>query len=421
MMESKLLSRIFDWLNQYFLDQGMNEELSLGLSTLINTIGVVLVVLLLDLLVRKIIVRAFWIFSNRTNINFDDFLVKSKFPNYLAHFVPVIFIKKTEPLLFKGYPFMSDIIQRLTDIYIILLFVLIVRSFLRSLLSYLRTKEQYKDKPLESYLQVLMIFTWGVGLFFSISALTGFAVQSLLTLGAASAAILLIFRDTILGFVASIQVSVNDIVRIGDWISFNKYGADGVVTEINLATVIVQNWDKTFTTIPTYSLTSDSFQNWRGMEESGGRRIKRSISIKQTSVKFLTATDLENFKSIQLVSNYIDHRQQDINKHNERVGANKELLVNGRNQTNLGIFRKYISSYIEGHSAINHDMTLMVRHLQPTDRGIPIEVYCFSADKRWVNYEHVMAEIFDHLLASASYFDLEVFELPSEGPYVPTI
>src|SRR5690606_35730668 len=190
-----------------------------------------------------------------------------------------------------------------------------------------------------------------------------------------------------------------DLVRIGDWITFEKFGADGFVIEINLATVRVQNWDKTYTTIPTYSLISDSFQNWRGMEQSGGRRIKRSIYIKQSSIKFLSPEDLERFKKIELVKPYIEHRQRDIEKHNALKNVNREIQINGRNQTNLGVFRHYVDSYLDENSAINKDLSLMVRHLAPTDKGLPLELYCFSKDKRWVNYEHIQSDIFEHLLA----------------------
>jgi miniconductance mechanosensitive channel len=233
------------------------------------------------------------------------------------------------------------------------------------------------------------------------------------TLGAASAILLLIFKDTILGFVASIQVSVNDIVRIGDWITFSKYGADGYVTEISLATVTVQNFDNTFTTIPTYSLIADSFQNWRGMQESAGRRIKRSLYIKQNSIKFLSEEEIEALKKIQLIAPYIEHRERDIRKYNRQTDADKSLLINGRNQTNLGIFRKYADAFLHENPAINKELFLMVRHLAPTDRGIPIEIFCFSYDKRWENYEHIQADIFDHLIAATPYFGLELFEIPS--------
>ena len=259
-----------------------------------------------------------------------------------------------------------------------------------------------------------MIFAWAAGVFSIMAIITDTDIWKFLTgLGAVSAVLLLIFRDTILGFVASIQVSINDMVRIGDWITFEKYGADGDVTEINLATVKVQNFDKTITTIPTYALISDSFKNWRGMQASGGRRIKRAVIITQNSIKFLIPDDVESLKKIELIRTYLTDRQAKILKSNEQNRVDKSIIINGRNLTNLGVFRKYIENYLEAHSAINDEMTLMTRQLAPTPQGIPLEIYAFSSDKRWQNYEYIMADIFDHLLAAVPYFQLEVFELPT--------
>jgi miniconductance mechanosensitive channel len=246
------------------------------------------------------------------------------------------------------------------------------------------------------------------------SIITGKPLIKFLTaLGAFSAVLLLIFKDTILGFVASIQVTVNDTVRLGDWITMEKYGADGDVFEINLASVKVRNFDNTITTIPTYYLISDSFKNWRGMSISGGRRIKRSILIKANSIKFLTETDIEEMKKIKLISSYVQKRQQEINEYNSAHNIDKSVQLNGRNQTNFGAFRVYVDYYLEQHPDINKDMMMMTRQLAPTAEGIPLELYAFSKDKVWANYERVMANIFDHLLAAIPYFDLECFELPS--------
>jgi miniconductance mechanosensitive channel len=218
-----------------------------------------------------------------------------------------------------------------------------------------------------------------------------------------------------LGFVASIQVSINNMVNIGDWITFEKYGADGDVIEINLATVKVQNFDKTITTIPTYALISDSFKNWQGMVNSTGRRIKRSLKIKLNSVHYITKDQVDKLTNIQLISNYIKKRQSDIDTYNTNNNIDKSLLINGRNLTNLGVFRKYIETYIEHHPAINKEMMIMVRQLEPTTQGIPLEIYTFSSDKRWENYEYIMADIFDHVIAAVPYFDLEIFELPNSS------
>ena len=406
------------WFQEYFLSKGMNPDLAIILNIIITGLVATVSIFLLDYILRRIIIKLFKSLSNKAKITFDDYLVLSNFPKYIAHSIPLYISWKLVPILFREFPFISKIILIIISIYLIILGILVIRSTLRTTKRYLRRKEKYKDKPLDSYLQVLMLFTWGIGIFFGISLLTGYSAISFVSLGAVSAVILLIFKDTILGFVASIQISVNDIIRIGDWITFSKYGADGFVIEINLATVLVQNFDNSFTTIPTYSLISDSFQNWRGMHESDGRRIKRSIYIKQSSIKFLTEENIEDLKKIELIKPYLEHRQKDIINYNEKNEIDKSQLINGRNLTNLGVFRKYADALLHENPAINKDMFLMVRYLEPTDRGIPVEIFCFSYDKKWENYEHIQADILDHLLAAVPYLGLEVFELPSGQDFI---
>lgn len=400
-------------LKNYLIRQGVGDEWAALFNFILNLVLVIGILILLDFIFRKVIVEAFNAFSRRTKTTFDDHLAKSNFPKFVTRLILVSLLWNTIPIIFSDSPIMTKVFQTLLEIGLVMLYVFIFRSILRTIHKYLEEKDRFKDKPMESYVQVLMIFAWGIGIFFIIQLLTGYSIKSLATLGAASAVGLLIFKDTILGFVASIQISINDIVRIGDWITVKKYGADGFVIEINLATVRVQNWDKTYTTIPTYSLISDSFQNWRGMQESGGRRIKRSIYIKQSSIKFLTPDDLERFKKIERVRDYIEHRQRDIDNYNTTHKIDRELPINGRNQTNLGIFRHYVNTYLNDNTAIHKGYSLMVRHMPPTDKGLPIEIYCFSNDIRWVNYEHIQADIFDHVLAALPYFDLEVFESPT--------
>ncbi len=333
----------------------------------------------------------------------------------MAHIFPVLLVFEFLPAVFIDYDYLGGIALKLTQIIGIVLTIQIVKNSLRSLRDYLKTLTRFKDKPIDSYIQVFMIFAWAVGILTIFAIVTDTTIWKFFTaLGAASAVLLLLFRDTILGLVASIQVSINDMVRIGDWITFEKYGADGDVVEINLATVKVQNFDKTITTIPTYALISDSFKNWRGMQKSGGRRIKRALLIKQSSIHFLSPEQVEKLKKIALIKTYLEDRGAKISDYNAQHQIDKELMLNGRNLTNLGVFRKYLESYLENHSAINKDMTLMTRQLAPTSQGIPLELYAFSADKRWENYEYIMADIFDHVLASVPYFDLEVFELPSD-------
>ncbi|WP_298370511.1 mechanosensitive ion channel domain-containing protein [uncultured Lutibacter sp.] len=408
--------KFIDYLNfikEALINKGVSDFWAETINLIIVLSLIILTAYFLDRVLRKVIIKSFDVFSVKTITTFDDFLVQSKFSRYFAHIIPLLFLKGLVPLVLKDFPFLLKSFNNVINIYAVVLFVKIIRSFLRSTHKYLRTKERYKDKPLESYVQVVMIFLWGLATFFIVYQITGRDILSFATLGAASAVILLIFKDTILGFVASIQVSVNDIVRIGDWIVYAKFGADGTVTDINLATVRVQNWDNTFTTIPTYSLISDSFQNWRGMEESGGRRIKRAVLIKQSSIKFLTEKEIDDLKKIHLVTEYLEFKSKEITEHNKKINADKSVLINGLNLTNFGVFRKYLDLYLEQNSSVSKDLFSMVRQLAPTSKGIPLEIYCFSSNKQWANYEVIMADIFDHVIAAIPYFDLEVFEEPT--------
>ncbi|MEM7487008.1 MAG: mechanosensitive ion channel domain-containing protein [Bacteroidota bacterium] len=401
-------------LYEYLLKTGIDENVVSYVNLIILFIGILVFVWLLDFVIWKILRSISVRTARRTKTNFDDFLVANKVPRYLAHIIPLLLLFELMPLAFLDFEYGGLLMQKALSILGVLLALFLVKSLLSSIKDFLRTLPHLKDKPLDSYIQVFMIFAWIGGILTVFVIVTDTSIWKFFTaLGAASAVILLIFKDSILGLVASIQVSINDMVRIGDWITFEKYGADGDVIEISLATVKVQNFDKTITTIPTYALISDSFKNWRGMQTSGGRRIRRALIIRQQSIKFLSPEDVDSLKKIQLVTDYLENRTKKINSFNEERGANKDLAINGRNLTNLGVFRKYIESYLEGHSAINKDMTLMTRQLSPTAQGIPLEIYAFSSDKRWENYEYIMADIFDHLLAALSYFDLEIFELPT--------
>ena len=398
----------------YLIEWGMRENWANYLNALGLFIATILLVFIVDFIAWKIIRVLSVRMARATSTNFDDIVITNRLPRYLAHIIPLAILMDLLPLVFADIPYVQNIALKIAQVLAVVLVLYIFRSLLNSIKDYLKTLSQFKDKPIDSYIQVFMIFAWITGLLAIFAIVTETTIWKFITaLGAASAVLILIFKDTILGFVASIQVSINDMVRIGDWITFEKYGADGDVIEINLATVKVRNWDKTITTIPTYALISDSFKNWRGMQESGGRRIKRALIIKQSGIKYLNDEEVENLKKIQLIKNYLDSSSEKIKAFNERHGFDKSIAINGRNLTNLGVFRKYIHTYLENHSALNQDMTMMTRQLEPTPQGIPIEIYTFSSDKRWQNYEFIMADIFDHLLAAVPYFDLEVFELPS--------
>jgi miniconductance mechanosensitive channel len=398
----------------YLKELGATDALAKNFNMLALALVLILVIFIADFVVRKLLRTIITLFARRSKTKFDDLLVINKTPRNIAHIVPLLIALSFLPVVFADFPLVEAFFERALKVFAIVLTLWVIRSILNTLKDYFKTLPRLKDKPIDSYIQVFMIFSWIIGVFSAIALITRIPFLNFLTgLGAASAIILLVFRDTILGFVASIQVSVNDMVRIGDWITFEKYGADGDVIEINLATVKVQNFDKTITTIPTYALISDSFKNWRGMRNSGGRRIKRALLIKQSSIKYLSEDDVFALSNIQLIAPYLENRQRDISNFNRQNNINKNLLINGRNLTNIGVFRKYIDSYLKNHSALNKDMMIMARQLAPTEYGMPMEIYAFSSDKRWENYEYIMADIFDHLIAALPYFDLEIFELPS--------
>ena len=402
------------FLHDTLTEKGLSEDWAAIINVAILLIMGAILVFLVDYIIWRILRNISSSLAKRTKTDFDNFAVSNRLPRFLAHIFPLILALELTPWIFYDYQYAENIAFKFLNILGVLLALRIARSLLNTVRDYLKTLPRFKDKPIDSYIQVFMIFAWAGGILSILAIITDTDVWKFLTgLGAVSAVLLLVFRDTILGFVASIQVSINDMVRIGDWITFEKYGADGDVIEINLATVKVQNFDKTITTIPTYALISDSFKNWRGMQSSGGRRIKRAVIIKQKSIRFLTAEQFENLKNIELIKDYLVDRQAKIDASNQEKGVDKTLIINGRNMTNLGVFRKYIESYLESHSAINDEMIMMTRQLEPTAQGIPLEIYAFSSDKRWQNYEYIMADIFDHILAAVPYFDLEVFELPT--------
>jgi miniconductance mechanosensitive channel len=401
-------------LYEYLLKTGMGESLAEYLNMGILLILIFVLAYILDLIVWKVLRSVSVRLARKSKTNFDNFLVAHKVPRNVAHILPLFLLFHLLPVAFNNFESAGEISQKVLQVVFVILTITVVKKIFRSTNDYLKTKSRFRDKPMDSYIQVFMIFVWAIGMLTIFAIVTQVSVWKFFTaLGAGSAIILLLFKDSILGLVASIQVSINDMVRIGDWITFEKYGADGDVVEITLATVKVQNFDKTITTIPTYALISDSFKNWRGMQDSGGRRIKRALIISQKSIHFLSDDDVVQLQKIQLIQPYLSTRNQQITEYNQQKSANKDLSINGRNLTNLGVFRKYITEYLEHHSAINKGMTLMVRQLAPTPQGIPLEVYAFSADKRWENYEYVMADIFDHLLSALPFFKLQVFELPT--------
>lgn len=389
----------------FLTSKGLSALVSKGLASFIIAASISLAVIVINFITRKIILSFFKRIAKSTASSFDDLLIKNKVPRLLSY-TPSLFF------LFWIIPSYFNAIYILIEAFTVILFILTVRAILNTVKDYFKSSGSLKHIPVDSYIQVVMIFMWFVGIVLILSILTGREVGTFLaSIGALSAIIILVFRDTILGFVSSIQITVNDTVRIGDWITMKDSNADGNVIEVNLSTVKVQNFDNTITTIPTYKLVSDSFVNWRGMDESDGRRIKRSLLIKPSSIRFLNNEEIESLKKIHLLSDYINKVGKEINSFNSSNQIDKSVLINGRNLTNLGIFREYVQIYLKEHPDTNDDLTMMCRQLEPTAYGIPIQIYTFSKDKEWTKYESITSDIFDHLLSSVKYFHLDCFEL----------
>lgn len=404
------------WTKQLLQDWGVSPDLINFFNLLLQLAIVILFTWVFQWIARKIIVITLKQIRKVPKMELAGYLLGSKFPTFLALIAPLTWIRNTIPIVFEYYPGVISIITKLTSIFIVLMIFWLISSFLKSLSKYLLTLPKFSDKPIESYFQVIRII---IAIFCAGAIFTILSEQSFgaffTAMGAASAIMMLIFKDTILGFVASIQVSTNDMVRIGDWITIPKYNADGDVIQITLNTVKIKNFDKTITTIPTYALISDSFQNWRGMQQDGGRRIKRPIYLKQSTFRYIEDEELVRFKKIQYISEYIDERQLEIGVFNQKIDADRSLRVNGRNMTNIGLFRKYVEEYLKNHPNVNQKMTIMVRQLAPTENGLPLEIYCFTDTVVWKEYESIMADIFDHLTSAVRYFDLKIFEILSDS------
>jgi miniconductance mechanosensitive channel len=403
-------------LKDILLNAGVKDSIADWSSILVLVAISLSIIFLIDFVIRKIIRSIFSKIADKTKTDFDDIMINHKVPRNIAHIVPVVLIYNIIPNIFYEHLDLKLFLEKIILVSFVVSIVWAIRSIFKSIKIFFKSIERLRDKPIDSYIQVLMIFVWLTGVFGTLAIVTGISFWEFMAgIGTVSAVIILVFKDTILGFVASIQVSVNDMVRIGDWITFEKYGADGDVIEINLATVKVRNFDHTITTIPTYALISDSFKNWRGMTESKGRRIKRSLNIRISSIRHLNDSDIQKMSKIDLIKKYIENKSEEITDYNKTSFTDKSLLINGRNLTNIGVFRKYIECFVENHSAINKDLMIMARQLEPGENGLPIQIYAFSNDKRWQNFEYIIADIFDHLIASAPSFDLEIYENKFKG------
>ncbi|WP_366183953.1 mechanosensitive ion channel family protein [Flavobacterium ovatum] len=399
------------WLTDFF---GIEPHIASYMNLPILLFGLILVCFIAWLLTKKIIVGSIHKLFLKTKITWDDILVEKRIFDKLALIIPALIIIFAVPSIFGQYPIISKYAVTLATIILLMVIIWTINAVLAVFNEALSQSPIFKDKPISSYIQVLNIMVYFVGGILILSLLLGKSPFYFLgAMGAMTAILLLIFKDTILGFVASIQMSVYDMVRVGDWIAMPKYDADGDVMSINLSTVKVQNWDKTITTIPTYAFINDSFKNWRGMSNSGGRRINRSIYLKVSSFCFCDDQMLEQFKKYTLIKDYILEKEAEIKKLNAALSDGESNPVNAISLTNIGVFRVYAENYILANPHINTEMTNMVRQLEPTSKGLPLEIYCFTYEKEWVKFEQIKSDIFDHLLTITSQFQLEVFEEPT--------
>ena len=387
------------------LDPYFNRILSESIAILSLLIVGFLIFLILKFLIKKTV----YVIIKRTPSKYDDLLIKNKVLLRICLLIPAIMIKYYADDAMPDFPDAMAVIIKIAKIYEIVVYTSVLISLVNTAHDLYNSFESSKMKPIEGLIQVVKGVLYAVCVLLITAFLLGKSIGTIVIgLGTFSAVLMLIFQDSIKGFVGSIQLSINDMLRIGDWIVVGP--ADGTVLEINLTTVKVQNWDNTITTVPTYTMISSPFTNWRGMSESGGRRIARSLNIDVNTIHYCTPEMIERYKQYALVKDYITQKEEEIKEYNKANGIDTSEIINGRQQTNLGIFRAYIKAYINNNPKLNHNLTMMVRQLQPTEFGVPLQIYAFSSDKQWLNYEEIQSDIFDHVIAAAAMFDLKIYQ-----------
>lgn len=404
-----MLTTFRTYLAGYGLTEGTQELVYLSVTILL----VALLALAIYWFSRRIIIPVMEKTAYRSSFQWDDIFISNHFFNRLAPLPAAVVLYEAADFVFSDYGHINMIIKRLALILLVITGIRVADAALRSFQQIYENTKLASDWPVKGYISAVKIILYILSTIFIVSILTGKSPWGIISvLGGLTAVLLLIFKDTILGFVANLQLTANDMIRVGDWIEMPKRGADGDVVDISLHTIKVQNWDKTITTIPTYHLVNEDFKNWRGMTESGGRRIKRAMYIDTGSIKFCTDEMLEHLKKYELLEGYLQAKEKEIEEYN-RTHHPEPGKYGGRRQTNIGIFRAYIQAYLHNNPNINQELTFLVRHLAPTPQGLPIEIYVFSAEKRWALYEAIQADIFDHLLAIVPEFGLRVFQYPS--------
>lgn len=407
----KIISNLKTWLASYDLSSSTVNLI----SSLIVLACIIVVSWFANYITKTIILAITKKFVKKTKATWDDIMLEQKVFHKLSQLVPILIVYYAIELAFMDYNWAILLVNKLTIVYLIILIVRIIFSFLNSLDEiYAQNVGAKKGTSIKSIMQVLKIFVLIVAVIITLSYLLNKEVGYFITgLGAMTAVLMLIFKDSILGLVGGVQLTTNDMVRIGDWISMPSKNIDGDVIEVGLNTVKVQNFDKTISTIPPYTLMTESFSNWRGMKEAGGRRIKRSVKIDMSSVKFCDDELLDRLSKIHLIKDYIAEKSAEIEEYNKTHQYDLSVLANGRRMTNLGTFRMYMINYLRANENIKQDMTLLVRQLESTQNGLPLEIYTFTASTEWPVYEKIQSDIFDHIFAVLPEFDLRVYQAPS--------
>lgn len=417
-----MLQAFYDYFDQYlskfYLFLGFSEEKSLEYADYSELFIAFILAIVLFYLVRYILRVVIHKAISKTKNEWDDLILDHKVLHYASYLAPGLLLDFSVDHILSHAPSLLSTVKLMLDIYFAIIIAITFSSFISVLADIITIKSKNKRLPLKGISQVVKIIVYIIMGIVIVSYMLGKQPGTILAgLGAASAIILLIFKDAILGFVGGIQLAALDMVKEGDWISLPKHGADGTVIDISLTTVKVQNWDKTISTVPTYSLVSESVKNWRGMEESGGRRIKRAIKLDMTTVKFCTQEMIDKFKTYDYLSDYVESTEKVLEEYNKKAKIDSSILVNGRRQTNIGVFRAYLVKYLRSKPEIHDDMTFIVRQLESSEKGIPIEIYVFSRIQSWVEYEALQSDIFDHILAVIPEFDLRVFQEPTGNDF----
>ena len=405
-----MISSLQDWL----LAQGLTETGAILLTRLAGILLVLLIALIADRVTKRIVVRGIAKLARKTTSLWDDVVLRHRVVHRAAHIAPALVIYHFAAPVLTGYAQLTAVVRQGALIYMIVIVALAADSAVNVGVEVVQKSRLARELPVRSLAQVLKLVLYAVTAICVLALVLGRSPLLLLSgLGAMSAVTMLIFKDAILGFVAGMQLSANRMVSRGDWIEMPEHGADGDVLEVGLTTVKVQNWDKTISTIPTSVLVTEAFKNWRGMSESGGRRIKRAIYIDVSSIRFCDEEMLERFARVQYITEYLKAKREEIDSWNAVRGVDPASLADGRHLTNVGTFRAYVVAYLRNHPMVHQDMTFLVRQLAPTAHGLPIEIYVFSRDQVWSRYEAIQADIFDHLLGVVPEFDLRVFQSPS--------